>query len=121
MSAGSLADMRGAPTNVCFTPDSDHESGHVPIVVSALPPKADMCGATSDVCFGPIADKPGRGRHCVKAARQFGVPRDLRSDFLADSAVNRERPTATYEDDQEQDRPHHGKFGTATLHAETPT
>src|SRR5262245_14551521 len=46
-----------------------------------------------------------------------GVP----SDFLTDGAVNRERPTATYEDDQEQDRPHHWKFGTAALHTETPT
>ena len=28
--------------HVRFTPNSDHESGHVPMVMSALPPKADM-------------------------------------------------------------------------------
>jgi hypothetical protein len=53
---GSKADMCGAATHVCFTSDSDHESGHVPIVMSALPPKADMCSALADVRFGPIAD-----------------------------------------------------------------
>jgi hypothetical protein len=47
---GSLADICGAPTNVRFTPDSDHESRHVLTVMSAFPPKADMCGATGHVC-----------------------------------------------------------------------
>ena len=42
---GSKADMCVAKCDVCFTPDSDRESGHVPMVMSALPPKADMCGA----------------------------------------------------------------------------
>jgi hypothetical protein len=42
---GSKADMCSAKEYVRFTPDSDHESGHVPMVMSALPPKADMCGA----------------------------------------------------------------------------
>jgi hypothetical protein len=43
-------------SDVCFTPDSDHESGHVPMVMSALPPKADVCSATAHVCYGPKAD-----------------------------------------------------------------
>jgi hypothetical protein len=47
---GSLADICGAPTHVCFTPNSDHESRHAPMVMSALPPKADMCAALVDVC-----------------------------------------------------------------------
>jgi hypothetical protein len=37
-------------------PHSDHESGHVPMVMSALPPKADMRGTKRNVRFGPIAD-----------------------------------------------------------------
>jgi hypothetical protein len=37
-------------------PNSDHESGRVPVVMSAFPPKADMCGALGYVCFGPEAD-----------------------------------------------------------------
>jgi hypothetical protein len=53
---GSKADMCAAKRHVRFTPDSDHESGHVPLVISALPPKADMCGALAHVCFGPEAD-----------------------------------------------------------------
>ena len=36
--------------HVRFTPDSDRESGHVPIVMSALPPKADVCASTAHVC-----------------------------------------------------------------------
>jgi hypothetical protein len=50
---GSKADMCNALAHVRFTPDSDHESGHVPMVMSALPLKADMCGAYHHVCFGP--------------------------------------------------------------------
>ena len=50
------ADICSAPTRVRFAPNSDHESGHVPMDMSALPPKADMCGATRDVRFGPKAD-----------------------------------------------------------------
>src|SRR4029453_12942361 len=50
---GSKADICAATSDVCFTPDSDHESGHVPMAMSALPPKADSGGATSDVRFGP--------------------------------------------------------------------
>src|SRR5262245_54283439 len=53
---GSQADICGAIAHVRFTPNSDHERGHVPIVMSALPPKADMCSALAYVCFGPIAD-----------------------------------------------------------------
>src|SRR5262249_35727361 len=53
---GSQADICAATSDVCFTPDSDHKSGHVPMVMSALPPKADMCGALAYVCFGPKAD-----------------------------------------------------------------
>jgi len=41
--------MCTALAHVRFTPDSDGESGHVPMVMSALP-KADMCGAVADVC-----------------------------------------------------------------------
>src|SRR6185295_13297067 len=36
--------------------NSDRESGHAQMVMSALPLKADMCGATGDVCYGPKAD-----------------------------------------------------------------
>jgi len=50
---GSKADICSAPTNVRFTPKSDRESGHVPMVMFALPPKADMCSARGHVCFGP--------------------------------------------------------------------
>ena len=50
---GSEADMCTARVHVRFTPNSDRESGHVPMVMSALPPKADMCSATRDVRFGP--------------------------------------------------------------------
>src|SRR5262245_45724435 len=53
---GSEADMCGATDDVCFTPNSDRESGLPQTVMSALPPKADMCSAQGNVCFGPIAD-----------------------------------------------------------------
>src|SRR6185503_14612762 len=43
------------------------------------------------------------------------------SEFLAEGAVNRVRPTATYYDDQEQNGPHHWKLATASLYAEKPT
>ena len=46
---GSQADMCAATSDVRFTSDSDHESGHVPMVMSALPLKADMCSARDDV------------------------------------------------------------------------
>ena len=49
----SEADMCAATSDVCFTPDSDRKSGHAPMVMSALPPKADMGDATAHVCFGP--------------------------------------------------------------------
>ena len=39
-----------------LSPNSDRKSRHVPMVMSALPPKADVCGANRHVCFGPIAD-----------------------------------------------------------------
>src|SRR4029078_12722872 len=38
---GSEADICNAKRHVRFTPDSDRESGHVPLVMSALSPKAD--------------------------------------------------------------------------------
>src|SRR5262249_27707851 len=47
---GSLADICSAKGYVRFTPNSDRESRHVPMVMSALPPKADVCGALADVC-----------------------------------------------------------------------
>jgi hypothetical protein len=53
---GSKADISTATSHVRFTPDSDRESGHVPMVMSALHPKADMCGALAHVRFGPEAD-----------------------------------------------------------------
>jgi hypothetical protein len=31
--------------HIRFTPNSDRKSGHLPMVMSALPLKADMCGA----------------------------------------------------------------------------
>ena len=42
--------------DVRFTPNSDRESGHVPMVMSALPLKADMCSARDDVRYVPKAD-----------------------------------------------------------------
>src|ERR1041384_2054048 len=48
--------MCSAQPHVCFTPDSDRESGHPQEFMSALPPEADMCGALRHVCFGPKAD-----------------------------------------------------------------
>jgi len=56
---GSKADICTAPTHVRFAPNSDRESGHAAMVMSALPPKADMCGARAHVRFGPIADSCG--------------------------------------------------------------
>jgi hypothetical protein len=55
---GSQADICSAKRRVRFTPNSDRESGHAAMVMSALPPKADMCGALAHVCFGPVAGKP---------------------------------------------------------------
>jgi len=46
---GSLADICIATSDVCFTPNSDHESGHPQTVMSALALKADMCGANLNV------------------------------------------------------------------------
>jgi hypothetical protein len=48
--------MCNAKPYVRFAPNSGRESGHVPMVMSALPPKADMCSALAHVCFGPKAD-----------------------------------------------------------------
>jgi hypothetical protein len=56
---GSKADMCSAKRHVRFTPNSDRESGHVPLVISALPPEADICSALAYVCFGPIAHSSG--------------------------------------------------------------
>ena len=53
---GSKADICNAKSHVCFTPNSDRESGLRQTVMSALPPKADMCSALVHVRFGPIAD-----------------------------------------------------------------
>src|SRR5262245_13773452 len=53
---GSKADICSAQADVCFTPNSDHESRHPQAVMSALPLKADMCSAHTYVRFGPIAD-----------------------------------------------------------------
>jgi hypothetical protein len=53
---GSKADVCGARAHVCFTPNSDRESGLPRQAMSALPLKADMCSALADVRFGPIAD-----------------------------------------------------------------
>jgi hypothetical protein len=53
---GSKADMCSAPTHVRFTLNSDRESRHAEMVMSALHPKADMCGALAYVGFAPIAD-----------------------------------------------------------------
>jgi hypothetical protein len=61
---GSLADMCNAKRDVRFTPNSDRESGHVPMVMSALPPKADMFR------FGPKADMPTLFDHLVGAFEQ---------------------------------------------------
>src|SRR5262249_43455215 len=83
---GSKADICGAATHVCLTPDSDHESGHVPTVMSALPPKADMCGATRDVRFGPKADSCSAAKtvrySITSSAREIRVE-TWRLDFAA--------------------------------------
>jgi hypothetical protein len=46
---GSEADICAANSDVRFTPNSDRESRHAAMVMSALHLKADMCGATSNV------------------------------------------------------------------------
>jgi len=43
------ADICNAPTHVRFTLNSDRESGHPKIAMSALPPKADRCSAKRNV------------------------------------------------------------------------
>jgi hypothetical protein len=48
---GSEADICVATSDVRFTPNSDHESGHWQTVMSALPPKADVCGALAHVAL----------------------------------------------------------------------
>ena len=53
---GSKADMCAAKSDVCFTPNSDRESGLPQKAMSALASKADMCTALVHVCFGPKAD-----------------------------------------------------------------
>jgi hypothetical protein len=58
VAGGSQADICGAKRHVRFTPNGDRESGHAPMVRSALPPIADMCTARGNVCYGPIADMP---------------------------------------------------------------
>src|SRR5262245_21478526 len=55
---GSQADICSATGHVRFTPNSDRKSGHVQMVMSALPPKADVCGANRHVCFGPEPEIP---------------------------------------------------------------
>src|SRR5262249_40666993 len=55
-STASKADICSAKRHVRFTPNSDRESRHDRLRMSALPPKADMCSATRDVRFGPKAD-----------------------------------------------------------------
>ena len=55
MSSSTRADVRfGSQADICaaindvsftFTPDNDHESGHVPMVLSALPPNAECNGS----------------------------------------------------------------------------
>jgi hypothetical protein len=52
-------------SHVCFTPNSDRESGLPQPTMSALPPKADMCSANEHVCFGPIADIAASFDHFV--------------------------------------------------------
>jgi len=56
MSALVISRHAHCTTDVCFTPNSDRESGRPQPAMSALPLKADMCGAVVHVGFGPIAD-----------------------------------------------------------------
>ena len=72
---GSKADICGAKCHVCFTPDSDHESGHVPIVMSALPPQADRCSAVADVRFGTLMDTASPIRSLRRREREAMVAR----------------------------------------------
>ena len=53
---GSKADICAAKSDVRFAPNSDRESRHDRLRMSALLLKADMCSALGDVRFGPIAD-----------------------------------------------------------------
>jgi hypothetical protein len=53
---GSEAYICAAKRHVRFTPNSDHESRHAAMVMSALHPKADMCSAPYNVRYGPKAD-----------------------------------------------------------------
>src|SRR5262245_46669423 len=57
--------MCAAKSDVCFTPNSDRESGLPQTVMSALPPIADMCSALAHVCFGPKADIAALFDHLV--------------------------------------------------------
>src|SRR5215471_12825198 len=78
---GSKADMCVAKSDVCFTPNSDRESGHRQTVRSALPPKADMCSAQAHVCFGPKADIQNRfalSASCRAKRASVIVPRGAR-------------------------------------------
>src|SRR5262249_47320955 len=78
---GSQADIGGAKTHVCFTPNSDRESGLPQTVMSALLPKADMCSAVGYVRFGPKADS------CSAAKRSL-------FDHLVSAAAEAERKTS---------------------------
>src|SRR5262245_50271504 len=46
---GSVLSRISTPCDVRFAPNSDRESGHAAMVMSALPPKADIWGAARDV------------------------------------------------------------------------
>ena len=59
---GSLADIRSAKGHVCFTRNSDRESGFPQKVMSALTPKADMCSGQEADIRTPIRSSRRRGR-----------------------------------------------------------
>jgi hypothetical protein len=77
---GSQADICAAKSDVRFTPNSDRESRHVPMVMSALPSKADLCSAMAHVCYGPIADMPTLFNYLIGALLE--VHRNFKAERL---------------------------------------
>jgi hypothetical protein len=71
---GSKADICAATSHVRFAPNSDRESGHVPNVMSALPPET----------FAPPSPSAGRFAcvvHVLQQESYFLLHRTYNSDF----------------------------------------
>ena len=91
---GSKADVRTAKGHVRFTPESDRESRHVPMVMSALSPKADVCAALADVCYGPEADMTTSLKVSIVILRRLVLQRFERQERnpSEDQAQSQRRP-----------------------------